>query len=48
MSKEIIDLFFNDPAYASTSRITDWINVSAANSLTNSVFCSEDCDVVIN
>ena len=48
MSKEITDLFFNDPTYALTSRTKDWLNVSAANSITYSVYCSEDCDMVIN
>ena len=44
---EILDVFLNDTTYASTSRTSEWVNVSTANSLTYSVYCSENCDLEI-
>ena len=41
---EILDIFLNDTTYASTSRTSEWINISTATSLTYSVYCSENCD----
>lgn len=44
---EVYDVFFNDLAYGSNSRISQWVNVSFAESLIYSVHCSQNCDLVI-
>jgi hypothetical protein len=44
---EIKDIFLNDLNYGLNTYINEWINISIAKSLTYSVYCSENCDVVI-
>jgi hypothetical protein len=45
---EIKDVYFNDPNYNNISYVSEWINVSNAKSLSCSVFCSQNCDIVID
>jgi hypothetical protein len=45
---EIKDVYFNDPNYNDISYVSEWINVSNAKSLSCSVFCSQNCDIVID
>lgn len=44
---EIKDIFLNDTNYLQTSRVSQWLNVSDINSLSYSVYCSENCDLRI-
>jgi len=40
-------VFLNNQAYAQTSRQSEWINVSIASNLSYIVYCSENCQCVI-
>ena len=44
---EIQTFFFNDVSYSSASYTSLWFNVSSSKAFTFTVFCSSDCDIVI-
>ena len=39
---------FNDPTFPNPTFISEWINLEASSYTVYTVFCSENCDLVIN
>lgn len=44
---EAFDVYFNNANHGSSSRVSQWINVSNSESLIYTVHCSQNCDVVV-